>query len=118
VRVSNPYGGGPVEDPGDLRPIRGWAVAIGVVLGLVGTFVWMTVVFAVAYSWEAETSRSGSSSDWLIFGLLILPFPLAVLMLCFRRTRQAAAGLILGLAIGSLAIAGLCGSLLVPGLMA
>jgi hypothetical protein len=116
--VSNPYAGGPDERPDEPGRIRGWAVAIGIALGLVGTFVWMTVVFAVAYSFEAETSRSGGVSDWLIFLLFILPFPLAVLMLCFRRTRQAAAGLILGLAIGSLAVAGLCGSLIVPGLVA
>jgi hypothetical protein len=92
-------------------------VAIGVVLGLVGTIVWMTVVFAVAYSFEAETNRSGGATDWLIFLLFIAPFPLAVLMLCFRRTRQAAAGFVLGMAIGTLAIAGLCGSLIVPGLV-
>ena len=115
--MSNPYTGGPVDEPDQPRQIRGWAVAIGVVLGLIGTFVWMVVVFAVAYSWEAETSRSGGASDWLIFLLFILPFPLAILLLCFRRTRQAAAGLILGLAIGSLAIAGLCGSMFVPGLL-
>jgi hypothetical protein len=93
-------------------------VAIGIVVGLVGTFVWMVVVFAVAYSWEAETSRSGGASEWLIFLLFIAPFPVAIVMLCFRRTRQAAAGLVLGLAIGSLAVAGLCGSLIVPGLVA
>ena len=106
--MSNPYADGPDEP----RQIRGWAVAIGVALGLVGTFVWMTVVFGVAYSFEAETSRSGGAADVLIFILFILPFPVAVLLLCFRRTRQAAAGLLLGMAIGSLAIAGLCGSII------
>jgi len=114
VRVSNPYGDGPDEP----RKIRGWAVAIGIGLGLVGTFIWMIVVFAVAYSFEAETSRSGGASEWLIFLLFILPFPVAVLLLCFRRTRQAAAGFVLGMAIGSLAIAGLCGSIIVPSVLA
>jgi len=114
VHVSNPY----AEGPGEPRQIRGWAVAIGVGLGLVGTFVWMTVVFGVAYSFEAETSRSGGGSDLLIFILFILPFPVAVLLLCFRRTRQAAAGFVLGMAIGSLAIAGLCGSIIVPSVLA
>jgi hypothetical protein len=32
------------------------------------------------------------------------------LLLCFRRTRQMAAGLVMGMAIGTLALAGLCGS--------
>jgi hypothetical protein len=112
--VSNPYGDGPHEP----RKVRGWVVAIGVGVGLVGTFVWMAVVFAVVYSFEAETSRSGGASDWMVFLLFILPFPLSVVLLCFRRTRQAAAGLVLGLAIGSLAVAGLCGSIIVPGLVA
>jgi hypothetical protein len=112
--VSNPYAEGPDEP----RKIRGWAVAIGVGLGLVGTIVWMTLVFAVAYSFEMETSGSGGASDVLIFILFILPFPVALLLLCFRRTRQAAAGFVLGMAIGTLAIAGLCGSIIVPSLVA
>ena len=112
--MSNPYADGPDEP----RKIRGWAVAIGIGLGLLGTFVWMTVVFAVAYSFDAETNRSGGASDWLIFVLFILPFPVAVVLLCFRRTRQAAAGFVLGMAIGTLAIAGLCGSIIVPSLVA
>lgn len=112
--MSNPYGGGPDEP----RTVRGWAVVIGVVLGLLGTVVWMTVVFLVAYSLSTEQTRSGSDYDGLIVVLFFLPFPLAVLLLCFRRTRQAAAGFVMGMAIGTLVLAGVCGSMIVPGLVA
>ncbi len=44
MRVSNPYAGGPDEP----NRIRGGLVALGVVLGIVATFVWMFVVFVVA----------------------------------------------------------------------
>ena len=111
--MSNPYDAGP-DQP---REIRGWAVAIGIVLGLVGTFVWMTIVFMVAYSWSMEQATTTAGEDALVFAFFILPFPVAVLMLCFRRTRQAAAGFVLGMAIGTLLIAGLCTSMIVPGLV-
>ena len=112
--MSNPYG----ESPGERRGIRGWAVGIGIVLGLVGTFVWMAVVFVVAYSLSSEQSRSSGDYDWLIFVLFVLPLPLSILLLCFRRTRQAAAGFVMGMAIGTLLLAGICSSLIVPGLTA
>jgi drug/metabolite transporter (DMT)-like permease len=112
--VSNPYGEGPDEP----RRVRGWAVAVGIIVGLVGSVVWMTVVFVVAYSLSSEQSRSGPGVDWLVFVVFILPLPVSILLLCFRRTRQAAAGLVMGVAIGVLVLAGVCGSFLVPGLVA
>ena len=49
--------------------------------------------------------------------LFFLPLPLSILLLVFRRTRQAAAGFVMGLAIGVLVLAGLCSGLVVlPGL--
>jgi hypothetical protein len=48
--------------------------------------------------------------DWLGIVLLLLPLPVAVVLLCLRRTRQAAAGLVMGLAIGTVVFAGVCGS--------
>ena len=86
----------------------------GVVLGIVATFVWMLIVFVVALSQE---NSSNGIPDWLVFVLFFLPLPLSVLLLVFRRTRQAAAGFVMGLAIGVLVLAGLCSSLVVlPGL--
>jgi len=123
--VSNPYGAPLDEPPGEPRDeahrsgrIRGWAVALGILLGLVVTVVWMTTVFATAYSFSSETSRSSTGVDLLVFALFIAPLPISILLLCFRRTRQMAAGLVMGMAIGTLVLAGLCGSFLLPGLTA
>ena len=110
MRVSNPYAGG----SGEPSRIRGGLVALGVVLGVVATFVWMAVVLVVGLSQE---NNSGGIPDWVVFVLFFLPLPLSVLLLVFRRTRQAAAGFVMGLAIGVLVLAGLCSGLVVlPGL--
>ena len=108
--MSNPYAAGPDEP----NRVRGGLVALGVVLGIVATVVWMFVVFIVALSQENQADRA---PDWLIFVLFFLPLPLSILLLVFRRTRQAAAGFVMGLAIGVLVLAGLCSGLVVlPGL--
>ena len=110
MRVSNPDAGGPDEP----NQVRGGLVALGVVLGIVATFVWMAVVLVVGISQE---NNSGGIADWVVFVLFFLPLPLSILLLVFRRTRQAAAGFVMGLAIGVLVLAGLCSGLVVlPGL--
>jgi hypothetical protein len=109
--VSNPYAEGPDEP----RQVKGWAVAVGIAIGFVVTIAWMFVIFIVALSME---NSPDSLPDWLIFALFILPLPASILLLCVRRTRQAAAGIVMGLAIGSLVVAGLCSSFIVPGLVA
>jgi hypothetical protein len=111
--VSNPYGD-QSDQPGG---IRGWLVVIGAVVGLVTTVVWMSVVFFVAYSFSGD-SGSSTAADVLVLVLFISPLPISVLLLCFRRTRQAAAGFVMGLAIGTLVLAGLCGSMLLSSLTA
>lgn len=118
---NNPYGEAPPPrdaSPDPPRQVKGWVVAIGIVLGLVVTVVWMTTVFATAYSFTPEAGRSSTVADVLIFILFIAPLPASILLLCFRRTRQMAAGLVMGMAIGTLALAGLCGSLILPSLTA
>ncbi len=93
-------------------------MAIGIVVGLVGSFVWMFLVFAIAYSTLENSSGTSAAEDALVSAAFLLPLPLSILLLCFRRTRQAAAGLVMGMAIGTLLLAGLCSSLIVPGLVA
>ena len=115
---NNPYGEAP--PPGDPSPeppreVKGWAVAVGIVLGLVATFAWLFIVFIVALSMENDTKRL---PDWLVFALFVLPLPVSILLLCFRRTRQAGAGFVMGMAIGTLMIAGMCSSFIVPSLFA
>ena len=117
--MRNPYGEAPPPPPNQPgqppRQVKGWAVVIGIALGLVATFVWMFIIFIVALSME---NSPDSLPDWLIFVLFILPLPVSVLLLGFRRTRQAAAGFVMGMAIGTLVVAGLCSSFIVPGLVA
>jgi len=62
VRVSNPYAGGPDEP----NRVRGGLVALGVVLGVVATFIWMAVVLVVGISQE---NNSGGIADWVVFVL-------------------------------------------------
>jgi hypothetical protein len=102
--VSNPYASGP-EQPG---PIRAGLVVIGILIGFVVTIVWMFLVLLLAISQE----NAPGFPDWLGVVLLLLPLPVAVVLLCLRRTRQAAAGLVMGLAIGTITFAGVCGSLI------
>jgi hypothetical protein len=100
--------------PGEPAPIRGGLLVLGIVLGLVATVIWMTVVFVVAIG--QENSQTSSINGVAVFVAWLLPLPLSILLLCFRRTRQAAAGFVMGLAIGTLVLAGLCTSILLPGL--
>jgi cytochrome bd-type quinol oxidase subunit 2 len=116
--TNNPYGEAPLPgdpSPGPQREVTGWAVVVGIVLGLVATFVWMFIVFIVALSMENDPQRL---PDWVIFALFVVPLPVAIVLLCIRRTRQAGAGFVMGLAIGTLVVAGLCSSFIVPGLVA
>ena len=109
--MSNPYGDAPREP----HEVKGHLVALGIVLGLVATFVWMFVVFIVVLSLE---NSSDGPADWLVGLLFVLPLPVSIVLLCLRRTRQAAAGFVMGLAIGTIVLAGFCSSLLVPGIWA
>jgi hypothetical protein len=90
-------------------------IVLGVVLGIVATFVWFFLVFVFALSLENDAS---APADWLVFLLFVLPLPLSIVLLVVRRTRQAAAGFVMGLAIGTIAIAGFCASLTLPGITA
>ena len=97
----------PVPEP---HEVRGHLVVLGVVLGVVVTFVWFFLVFVFALSFENDTS---APPDWLVFALFVLPLPLSIALLFVRRTRQAAAGFVMGMAIGSIVLAGFCSSVLV-----
>ncbi len=110
MRVSNPYGDASREP----HEVKGHVVVLGIVLGVVATFVWMFAVFILVLG-VADATKG--PPDWLVFVLFFLPLPLSVLLLVFRRTRQAAAGFVMGLAIGVLVLAGLCsGMVVLPGL--
>jgi uncharacterized membrane protein len=112
--VTNPYGDG--SDAPRQGQIHAASVIGGVILGVVVTFVWLFVVFVAALSLDPNGTTT-TAQGVLIFAVFVLPFVAAIVLLCFRRTRQAGAGLVMGMAIGSLALAGVCGSIVVlPGL--
>ncbi len=106
--MSNPYGA--PREPREPHEVKGHMVVLGIVLGFVATFAWMFVVFIVVLSFE---NSADGPPDLLVFVLFVLPLPVSILLLCLRRTRQAAAGFVMGLAIGTIALAGFCGSLIV-----
>ena len=98
----------PTGGPEEPRSIRAGWVLLGIVLGFVAAVVWMIAVVVLAISQE----NAPGFPDWLGLVLLFLPLPVAVVLLCVRRTRQAAAGFVMGMAIGVIGLAGLCGSLI------
>jgi hypothetical protein len=104
-----------VADESKPRRASGGEVAGGLVVGLVVTFLYMTVIFVATLD---TTNAHGSTADnGLVFVLSVLPFLGSILLLCFRRTRQAGAGFVMGFAIGTLVPAGLCTSSTIPGLV-
>ena len=116
--TNNPYGEAP--PPGDPSPepprqVTGWAVAIGIVLGLVVTFVWMFIVFIVALSMENDRR---ALPDWLIFACSSCRCRCRSCCSASGVPARPAAGFVMGMAIGTLMIAGLCSSFIVPGLVA
>jgi hypothetical protein len=112
--VSNPYG----DEPDRPGRIRAWAVIVGIVVGLVVTWVWVVVVLLVGYGTATSSDVSSNATGVVVVVLALAPFVGAILLLCFRRTRQLGAGLVMGVAIGTLVLAGVCGSLFIPGLTA
>jgi hypothetical protein len=96
-----------VDEP---RQVRGGLVVLGIVLGVVATFLWFFAVFILLLSYE---NSADGPPDWLAAVLFVLPLPVSIVLLCLRRTRQAAAGFVMGLAIGTIVLAGFCSSLVV-----
>ena len=92
----------PPPPPGrPLTPINGWLVAVGVVLGVFLLPVVTVISAALTY---AAGDDQGQWIPWFI-GLLVLA---PVVALFFRRFRHFASGLLMGMAIGFIAFAGVC----------
>ena len=112
TQVTNPYGGG-ADRPslGQLSIV--WVIG-GMVLGVMVTLFWLWLVYLMAYFlFLAHDGDMTSVESGLILVSALLPFLAAVAVLCFRRTRRVSAGLVMGMAMGSLVLAGLA---LLPGL--
>ncbi len=84
-----------------LTPISGWLVAVGVVLGVFLLPVVTLLSGALTY---AAGDDQGRWIPWFIGVLVLAP----VVALFFRRFRHFASGLLMGMAIGFIAFAGVC----------
>lgn len=76
-------------------------IALGTVLWAVTLFLMMAVNYPAAEAWHV-------SSDALYIGESLLVAALAIAAIAHPRTRQLGAGLLLGVAIGSVVWSGLC----------
>jgi hypothetical protein len=76
----------------------------GVVLGLLLTFLANVALFVVLYSMAGE-------NPWLNAVPFLLP-AIGVVVLLVPRWRRTGAGLLMGLAIGSIVFAGVCAAFL------
>jgi hypothetical protein len=92
-----------VEDGG----FRALPVVGGVIVGFVATWILFFVTLLVVYANYGDST--GTTEDVIAFSGLILPPVVFGLLLIPRRTRHFGAGLLLGLAIGSITAAGICG---------
>ena len=112
--AQNPYGGGTAsyDQPGFYQPSDSAAmsstakVVLGVVLGLcAGIFLWFVAVILFS------AGGTANGNDFLFFAAvapLVVPAPLLI----WKATRPWAAGLLMGTAISSIGMSGLCASVL------
>lgn len=103
------------------RPVNPGFVILGGVLGFGFSWVWIgaAIFFGFAGSYDAQDG-GGFMGTW-VFGVLVAllalaPLIVSILLLVLPRTRQAGAGVVMGLAIGSVVASGVCASILLPGL--
>lgn len=80
----------------------------GILLGFVLTWVVFTVVLFSLYATYGDSS-STTQNVIAAIGFLGLPVLLGLLLIP-RRTRHWGAGMLLGIALGSISAAGVCGS--------
>jgi hypothetical protein len=107
--AQNPYGGDttsyyqPIDSGGMSSTVK---VVLGMVIGvLAGFFLW--IMAAILFS----AGGTGSDTDFLFFAAvapLLVPAPLLI----WQATRPWAVGLLMGTAISSIGMSGLCASLI------
>lgn len=100
---------------GEPQPIKPGMLALGILLGAVASYVWLAIVIlmggAVAYGVASDGGSGTASTAAVVVAVLVGAAPIvATVVLAARpRTRQLGAGLVIGLAIGMIAGAGICG---------
>ncbi len=86
---------------------RALPIVGGLVVGFIATWALFVVTLLVVYANYGDSS--GPVQNVLGFAGLLVPPILFGLLLIPRRTRHFGAGLLMGLAIGSITAAGVCG---------
>lgn len=92
--------------PHEASPISKGAVGGGAVLGFIGSWMLFAVAVVTMYSYYGDSSTTTQTVIGVAV-LLLIPIVSGALMLS-RRTRQLGAGMLMGVAVGSLAGAGIC----------
>ncbi len=92
---------------------RGATIARGAVAGFVLSWAVFAVVVFLTYAALGDSS-SALATALPVVGLLALPVVSGLLMIP-RRTRHTGAGLLMGVAIGSVVGAGVCGAVIAGG---
>ena len=92
--------------PDEASPISKAAVFGGAVLGFIGS--WLLFAFAVFTMYSSLGDSSVATQVVVGFTFLLLIPVVSGAMMLSRKTRQLGAGLLMGVAIGSLAGAGVC----------
>ena len=105
----NPYGGDttsyyqPIDSGGMSSTVK---VVLGLVIGIfAGFFLW--IVAAIGFSAGGTSSDSG-----FLFFAAVAPLVVPAPLLIWRATRPWAVGLLMGTAISSIGMSGLCASLI------
>jgi hypothetical protein len=97
----------------DRPPINIGAVIGGAALGFFGN---VFVFIAISSAFWGLTGGSSRTGELVVSVVAVLALPaIALTLMIFPRTRHAGAGLLLGVAIGSVIAAGLCAPLIVSG---
>lgn len=98
----------PPRHPGGL-PVWGQVLA-GAGIGLFAGVILLILVFALAASAQSGSdSMSGATLFWLV---VIVPTVLPVPMLFFTPTRYWGVGLMIGIALSTISLAGACAAIL------
>ena len=84
-------------------------VVLGLVVGIVAFLVYLVVMVLVSYAAAVEDTTPMNA---LLTALLALPILPGAVLLRGRRSRRAAAGFVMGLALGLIASAATCATYL------
>ncbi len=96
--------------PQPLRSVSPWASVGGAVLAFVGTWLLFAIAVMALYSAYGD-STSTEQTVMGVAALLALPL-LGLALMIAPLTRHAGAGLLMGIAIGSVVGAGICGTVI------